>query len=134
MTPGSFDPGVNACLSYSVCTPEEDCAIWGYNCGLLELPTSAPATDPGVVAEPVPGVGLGVIYQSEIYASISNDVTLPDFTRVDAALFYVFNKTFSAQLNVVNLLDEEHWTNAHNDNNISPGTTRGAFVTITASF
>lgn len=83
---------------------------------------------------PTWGVGLGVIYQSEIYASISNTVTLPEFTRVDAALFYVFNKTFSAQLNVVNLLDEEHWTSAHNDNNITPGTTRGAFVTVTASF
>jgi catecholate siderophore receptor len=83
---------------------------------------------------PAWGAGVGIIHQSELYASISNAVTVPDFTRVDAAVFYVFNKNFSAQLNVVNLLDEEHWTNAHNDNNISPGTTRGAFVSVTASF
>lgn len=83
---------------------------------------------------PTWGIGLGVIYQGEIYTSINNLVTIPDFTRVDAALFYAFNKTFRAQLNIVNLLDEEHWTNAHNDNNISPGTTRGAFVTINAAF
>jgi outer membrane receptor for monomeric catechols len=77
---------------------------------------------------------LGVIYQSEMFASISNAVVLPDFTRVDAAPYCTFSKAFSAQLNVVNLFDEEHCTAAHNDNNISPGTTRGAFVTLTASF
>jgi catecholate siderophore receptor len=83
---------------------------------------------------PAWGAGLGVTYQSEMFASISNAVVLPDFTRVDAALYYTFSKAFSAQLNVVNLLDEKHYVSAHNDNNISPGTTRGAFVTINASF
>jgi catecholate siderophore receptor len=80
------------------------------------------------------GVGLGVIYQGEMYASISNAVELPEFTRVDAALYYEINKMFSAQLNIVNLFDEEAYVSAHNDNNITPGTTRGAFLSLTASF
>ncbi|MDQ3140446.1 MAG: TonB-dependent siderophore receptor, partial [Pseudomonadota bacterium] len=34
------------------------------------------------------GVGLGVIAASKSFASISNNVTLPSYARVDAALFY----------------------------------------------
>jgi catecholate siderophore receptor len=80
------------------------------------------------------GAGVGVIYQGDLYASISNTVTVPEFTRVDAAVFWSINKTFRAQLNVLNVLDEEHYVSAHNDNNITPGTPRGAFVSVTASF
>ena len=83
---------------------------------------------------PTWGAGVGIVHQSELYASISNDVTVPDFTRVDAAVYYTLNRNFRAQLNIVNILDEEHWVSAHNDNNITPGTTRGAFVTVTAAF
>lgn len=78
--------------------------------------------------------GLGVIYQSETYASISNTVVLPEFTRVDAAFYYAISRNFRAQLNLVNLLDEKYYAVAHNDNNITPGTTRGAFVNLTAQF
>ena len=37
------------------------------------------------------GAGLGVIYQGASYTTISNAVTLPAFTRADAALFYTFS-------------------------------------------
>ncbi len=83
---------------------------------------------------PMWGAGLGVIYQGEMYAAIDNAVELPDFTRVDAAAFFTLNKNLHAQLNVVNLFDEKHYTTAHNNNNLSPGTTRGAFVTLIANF
>jgi catecholate siderophore receptor len=80
------------------------------------------------------GAGLGVIYQGDMYAAIDNTTVVPEFARVDAAVFWTINKTFRAQLNVVNVLDEEHYVSAHNNNNITPGTPRGAFVSVTASF
>jgi catecholate siderophore receptor len=83
---------------------------------------------------PVWGAGVGIIYQGDMFAAIDNTVTVPEFTRVDAAVYWAINKTFGAQLNVVNLLDEEHYVSAHNNNNITPGMPRGAFVTINAAF
>jgi catecholate siderophore receptor len=67
------------------------------------------------------GVGLGVIYQDEMYASIDNTVTLPSFTRVDAAAYFAITKQLHVQLNVENLLDDEYSLTAHNNNNITPG-------------
>mgnify|MGYP002623380147 FL=1 len=80
------------------------------------------------------GVGLGVTHQSEMYASISNAVTLPAFTRVDAALFYNVTDRVQAQLNIENILDEDYWATAHNDNNITPGSPTAARVTLRARF
>ncbi len=79
-------------------------------------------------------VGLGATHQSEMFASISNAVTLPEFTRVDAALIYAITDNVEAQLNVENLLDEEYWGTAHNDNNITPGSPTAARVTLRARF
>ncbi len=70
------------------------------------------------------GAGLGVIWQDERFTSTSNNVALPSFTRVDAALFYDVTDQVAVQLNVENLLDEEYFPDAHSDNNISPGAGR----------
>jgi catecholate siderophore receptor len=69
-----------------------------------------------------------------MFATISNAVTLPEFTRVDAALIYAVTDTVEAQLNVENLLDEEYWGTAHNDNNIMPGSPTAARLTLRARF
>lgn len=66
------------------------------------------------------GLGLGVIHQSEQFASFSNDVVLPSYWRVDAAAFYTVNEKLSLQLNVENLFDETYYPSAHGDNNIQP--------------
>jgi catecholate siderophore receptor len=79
-------------------------------------------------------VGLGVIHQDDMFASISNGVTLPSFTRVDAAVFLTLNDHFEAQLNVENLLDEEYFGTAHNDNNITPGSPTAVRVGLTTRF
>jgi len=78
--------------------------------------------------------GLGVTHQTEMFASISNAVVLPSFTRVDAGLYYTVNETFELQVNVENLLDETYWSTAHNDNNITPGSPRAVRVTLTSRF
>ncbi|MBX7496890.1 TonB-dependent siderophore receptor [Qipengyuania sp. 6B39] len=67
------------------------------------------------------GLGLGVVHQSSQFASYSNEVVLPSYTRVDAAAFYTVNDRISLQLNVENLFDEDYYPSAHGDNNIQPG-------------
>jgi catecholate siderophore receptor len=79
-------------------------------------------------------VGLGVIHQDDMFASISNGVTLPSLTRVDAAVFLKLNDHFEAQLNVENLFDEEYFSTAHNDNNITPGSPTSVRVGLTTRF
>ncbi|HYD87976.1 MAG TPA: TonB-dependent siderophore receptor [Vitreimonas sp.] len=80
------------------------------------------------------GIGIGITHQSEMFASINNSVTLPEFTRVDAALFVALTDQVEAQLNVENVFDEEYWSTAHSDNNITPGSPTAARVTLRARF
>ena len=70
------------------------------------------------------GFGVGVIHQAEQFASLSNAVTLPDFTRVDLAAFFEVNEKLSLQLNIENLLATEYFPAAHNDHNITTGEPR----------
>ncbi len=77
---------------------------------------------------------VGATYQSDVYASISNGVILPSFTRVDAAVFFTLNKHIEAQLNVENVLDETYWGTAHNDNNITPGSPTAFRLGLTARY
>ena len=67
------------------------------------------------------GFGIGVIYQDEQFTSFSNQVTLPDYWRFDAAMFYDVNERVSLQLNIENLFDESYYPSAHGDSNIQPG-------------
>jgi len=83
---------------------------------------------------PMWGVGLGVVRQSDMYASISNAVVLPGFTRVDAAVYAQLTDKVRAQVNVENLTDEGYFPTSHGDNNILPGSPRAVRVSLTASF
>jgi len=80
---------------------------------------------------PTWAAAIGVTHQSEVFASISNAVTLPAFTRVDAALYYTLNEHLEAQVNLENVLDETYWGTAHNDNNILPGSPLAVRITLT---
>ena len=64
---------------------------------------------------------LGIIHQSDQFASVSNAVTLPAYTRLDAALFFELTEMLDLQLNIENLTGTRYWASAHNDNNITPG-------------
>ncbi|MDB5883327.1 MAG: TonB-dependent receptor [Ramlibacter sp.] len=79
--------------------------------------------------------GLGVIHQGESFANADNAVTLPAFTRADAAVYYAFagGKTRIA-LNVENLFDKKYFPTADANNNISPGAPRNARVTLSTVF
>jgi catecholate siderophore receptor len=78
--------------------------------------------------------GLGVISRSDMFTSANNTVSLPGFARVDAALFWDINENFKAQLNVENVFDIDYYSTAHSDNNITPGSPRAFFLTVTSRF
>jgi len=80
------------------------------------------------------GLGLGAIYRDRIFASTDNTVTLPSFTRFDAAVFCRFNERIRAQLNVENVFDRAYFASAHNNNNITPGSPRAIRVSLTTTF
>lgn len=80
------------------------------------------------------GLGLGVTHQSKSFTTISNAVTLPAFTRLDAAVFYDLSENISVQLNVENLTDTDYFPSAHTDNNISTGEPINARLTVRAKF
>jgi catecholate siderophore receptor len=78
--------------------------------------------------------GLGLIHQSEQYTSLNNTTELPSFTRVDAALYYDISANTKVQLNIENLLDEDYYPSAHNDNNVSIGEPLNARVNVSYKF
>ena len=78
--------------------------------------------------------GLGLLARSKSYATISNTVELPGYTRLDGALFYKLAPGIEAQLNVENLLDRDYFRTANSENNIAPGAPRTARLTLRADF
>lgn len=78
--------------------------------------------------------GVGLIYQSEMFAAADNLVTLPEFTRVDAGVYFIPSSRWRVQLNVENLLDEDYYASAHSNNNILPGSSRAVRASVTARF
>ena len=83
---------------------------------------------------PVFGFGAGVIHQADRFATISNAVTLPAYTRVDAALFYDVAENISLQFNVENLFDADYFPSSHTDNNIQPGEPLNATLGVRLNF
>jgi catecholate siderophore receptor len=80
------------------------------------------------------GAGLGLIHRSDMYAAVDNKVTLPGYTRADAAVFFVLTEKLRLQANVENLLDKRYYLNADSNTNISPGSSRAIRVGLTARF
>jgi catecholate siderophore receptor len=78
--------------------------------------------------------GLGVVYQTEMFAAADNLVTLPGFTRVDAGVFFTPSDRWRLQMNVENLLDEKYYANANSNNNISPGSPLAVRAAVTTRF
>lgn len=80
------------------------------------------------------GLGLGLTYQDESFAGNNNQVTLPSFTRLDAAAFYDVSEDLRLQVNVENLTDTEYFPNAHTNNNITVGAPINAKFTVSGRF
>jgi catecholate siderophore receptor len=78
--------------------------------------------------------GLGIIHRSDMFAAIDNTVTLPAYTRADAAVYFRVSGSLRLQANVENLTDTRYYSNADSNTNISPGFPRTLRVGLTASF
>jgi len=81
------------------------------------------------------GVGLGIVYQDESFATLDNRVTLPAFTRFDGAIYYAFaDGRVRLALNVENLFNRKYFPTADGNNNISPGAPINGRLTLSALF
>jgi catecholate siderophore receptor len=80
------------------------------------------------------GVGLGLLHRANMFAAIDNTVTLPGYTRVDAAVYYRVSEMLRLQANIENLNSTKYFMNADNNTNISPGSPRAARVGLIARF
>lgn len=80
------------------------------------------------------GAGLGVVRQSALYAAVDNRVTLPAFTRVDAAVYVTVASPITLQANVENVLGARYYATTQGNNNIMPGAPRTLRLSIATAF
>jgi catecholate siderophore receptor len=77
---------------------------------------------------------LGVVFRTDVFAGIDNVVTLPGYTRLDAALYFNLTRALRLQANAENLTNARYWLNADGNTNITPGSPRSLRLGLTASF
>jgi catecholate siderophore receptor len=80
------------------------------------------------------GLGLGIAHRSDVFAAIDNKVTLPGYTKVDAAAYFRLAEKWKLQAHFDNLLNVNYYLNADGNNNISPGAPRSVKVSLIAAF
>ncbi|HWW60717.1 MAG TPA: TonB-dependent siderophore receptor, partial [Thermoanaerobaculia bacterium] len=80
------------------------------------------------------GAALGVIYRSSMFATIDNSVTLPGYTRFDAAAYLTLRSDLRLQVNVENVFNRTYWANADSNTNLSPGSPRAIRIGFIAKF
>ncbi len=84
-----------------------------------------------VRVRPAFSVALGVVHQTRMYAAVDNAVTLPSFTRLDAALYAPLGAHATMQFNIENLANVRYVASANGNNNLQPGTPRALRVAVT---
>lgn len=80
-------------------------------------------------------VGGGVNYVGARFTSLTNLVTLPGYTTLDAALQYTLGQ-WDVDVNIKNLANRKYYVSAHGsgDNLILPGSPRAVQVTLRSHF
>ena len=77
---------------------------------------------------------LGVLHRADMFATIDNTVTLPGYTRADAAAYLSLARQLRLQVNIENVFDKRYYVNADSNTNISPGFPRTLRVGVTTTF
>ena len=71
------------------------------------------------------GWALGVVHQGESAVKDNNPaLLLPDYTRVDAAVYYELSNDIKLQLNLENLSDEVYFPHSHSTHQVAVGESR----------
>jgi catecholate siderophore receptor len=83
---------------------------------------------------PKVGAAFGLVSRSDMFATVDDSVTLPGYTRADAAVFVSVTDRTRLQMNVENLFDRKYYTSADSNTNISPGSPRALRVALVAGF
>jgi catecholate siderophore receptor len=120
--------GGYAYQSGEITTTQSATAIKGNR--LAQLPRHSASLWNRYDFSPQLGAGVGLVYRDAIFANVDNQVSLPAFTRLDAALYWTATKWLQLQLNVENVGDTRYFASAHSNNNISPGAPRSAWLSI----
>jgi catecholate siderophore receptor len=79
-------------------------------------------------------VAAGVLFRTDMFATIDNTVTVPGYTRFDVAAFYALSNRLRLQANLENAFDRAYWINADSNTNLSPGFGRTLRVAVSAAF
>jgi catecholate siderophore receptor len=79
-------------------------------------------------------LGFGVVHRSDMFAAIDNAVTLPGYTKIDAAAYVRLAEKWKLQAHFENLLNQTYYLTADGNNNISPGSPRAVKVTLIFGF
>ena len=83
---------------------------------------------------PRAAAAVGIVQRSDMFATISDTVTLPGYVRVDAAGYLRLARGVRLQVNIENLTDEHYFANADSNTNISPGLPRTLRVALATTF
>ncbi|MBE9167100.1 TonB-dependent siderophore receptor [Pleurocapsales cyanobacterium LEGE 06147] len=79
------------------------------------------------------GFGAGIFYVSERAGDLDNSFFVPDYTRVDAAIYYE-RENFRAALNLKNLFDIRYFEGAQYRESVIPGAPFTVLGTISVQF
>ncbi len=79
-------------------------------------------------------LGVGATYQDSFFVQEDNAVEVPDYLRMDAAVYYTVSPSTRLQLNIENMLNEEYFPDAHSNDNISVGRPRNARLSVVMNF
>ena len=80
------------------------------------------------------GAGIGMITQSDSFASSDNTVLLPGWARFDGGIYYKLTDKLSAAFTVENIFGANYISTADGNNNITPGSPTVFRLSITPKF
>ena len=80
------------------------------------------------------GWAVGVMHQGESLIKDGGTQILPDYTRVDAAVYLMLSDDFRLQVNMENLTDELYFPHSHSTHQVSVGRERNIRLSLTRSF
>ena len=80
------------------------------------------------------GWAVGVMHQGESLIKDGGTQILPDYTRVDAAVYLMLSDDFRLQLNMENLTDELYFPHSHSTHQVSVGRERNIRLSLTRNF